>query len=42
LTVRIWAWIEAAVRALVRRAGEYAADPTRALPRVTMVELPNL
>ncbi len=41
-TDRERAWIEAAVRALVHRSGEHDADPQRALPRVTMADLPNL
>jgi hypothetical protein len=36
------AWIEAAVKALIRRMGEYASDRTRAWPRVTMTQLPQL
>ena len=36
------AWIEAAVRALIRRAGEWASDSTARLPRLTKSELPKL
>lgn len=35
-------WLEAAVRAVVRRAGEVAADPTAAVPKLTMSDLPPL
>ncbi len=35
-------WIEAAVRALIRRSGEHDADPQRTLPQVTMADLPRL
>lgn len=33
-------WIEAALRLLIRRAGQYAADPQRAWPQLTMADLP--
>ena len=36
------AWLEAAVKALVRRAGEFAAAPGAALPTITMGDLPKL
>lgn len=35
-------WIERCVLALIRRAGEYAADPQNALPKITMSDLPRL
>ena len=36
------AWLEAAVKALVRRAGEFAAASGAALPTITMGDLPKL
>jgi len=36
------AWIEAALRQIIRRAGEYDADPQKALPQVRMSDLPAL
>jgi hypothetical protein len=36
------AWLEAAVKMLVRRAGEVAAAPGAALPQLTMSDLPRL
>lgn len=36
------AWIEAAVKALIRRAGEWASNPEAALPRLTLNDLPEL
>jgi hypothetical protein len=36
------AWLEAAVKALVRRVGEVAADPGAARPQLTMGDLPSL
>ena len=35
-------WIVAAVRALIRRTGEYDADPTATLPELTLDDLPGL
>jgi hypothetical protein len=35
-------WIEAAVRALIRRVGEHAYDPSTLWPRMTMADLPPL
>jgi len=35
-------WIEAALRLLIRRAGQYAADPQREWPHLTMKDLPEL
>lgn len=35
-------WIDATVRRLIRRAGEYAANPTNNHPVVTMADLPPL
>lgn len=35
-------WIEATVRALVRRSGEYDADPKGMRSRLTMADLPDL
>lgn len=35
-------WIEAAVKALIRRAGERAFDPEAPRPRLTMGDLPKL
>lgn len=35
------AWIEAAVRVIVRRSGEHDADPKGIRLRVTMADLPN-
>jgi hypothetical protein len=36
------AWIEAAVKASIRRLGEFAYDPARAWPQITMEDLPQL
>jgi hypothetical protein len=36
------AWMEAAVRMLIRQVGEYAADPTAAWPTLSMRDLPSL
>lgn len=36
------AWLEAAVKVLVRRAGEVAAAPGASLPQITMADLPTL
>lgn len=36
------AWIEAALKRIIRRAGEYTADPQGAWPQVTMTDLPPL
>jgi hypothetical protein len=36
------AWIESAVKALIRRAGEWAYDPEARLPLITMSDLPKL
>jgi hypothetical protein len=35
-------WIEVALRLLIRRVGQYAADPQRAWPQLTMSDLPEL
>ena len=35
-------WIEAAVRALIKRVGEWAAAPTKPMPELTMADLPKL
>jgi hypothetical protein len=36
------AWIDAAVKALIRRVGEWAFDPGASLPQITMSDLPKL
>jgi hypothetical protein len=36
------AWIEEAIKKLIRRAGEYAADPQKQWPQITMADLPVL
>ena len=36
------AWIEQCIRALIRRAGEHAADPQKDFPKLTMEDLPKL
>jgi hypothetical protein len=36
------AWVEAAVRALILRVGQWAADPNAPLPQLTLAELPPL
>ncbi len=36
------AWIEAAAKALIRRIGEWAADPAASPPSITMADLPPL
>lgn len=41
-TVQEVKWIEAALRLLIRRAGQYAADPQRAWPQLTMADAPAL
>lgn len=35
-------WIEEALKVLIKRAGEYAANPHEALPKITMSDLPPL
>lgn len=35
-------WVETAVKALIRRAAEWAADPKGPLPKLTMADLPPL
>lgn len=35
-------WIESALKLLIRRAGQYAADPQKNWPLLTMANLPNL
>ena len=35
------AWVEAAVKRIIRRLGEYAYDPAASLPMITMTELPQ-
>ena len=35
-------WLEAAVRTMIRRAGEVAAQPAQALPQITLADLPQL
>jgi hypothetical protein len=35
-------WVENAVRMLILRAGQHAADPSREWPRITMAHLPEL
>ena len=35
-------WLEQAIRVLIRRAGEIAADPTATRPQITMADLPPL
>jgi hypothetical protein len=42
LTGQEKAWVEATVRALIRRMGEYAYDPDREWPQITMADLPSL
>jgi hypothetical protein len=36
------AWIDAAIRMIIRRVGEYAADPTASFPKLSMSDLPPL
>ena len=36
------AWLVAAIRALIRRAAEVAADPDAARPQLTVADLPPL
>ena len=36
------AWMEAAVKLLIQRAGEWAADRQAKWPQLTMEDLPNL
>ena len=35
-------WVEATIRALILWIGEYAADPNKSLPKLTMADLPKL
>jgi hypothetical protein len=35
-------WIEAAIKRIIRRVGEHAADPKKAWPKITMSDLPQL
>jgi hexokinase len=42
LTLKQREWLEAAVRALIKRAGQYAADPNKAWPEITNSDLPPL
>jgi len=35
-------WMEAVLRLLIRRAGQYAADPQKEWPQLTMADLPEL
>jgi hypothetical protein len=35
-------WLEAAVRVMIRRAGEVAAQPGQPLPQITLADLPRL
>jgi hypothetical protein len=35
-------WIEEAIKRIIRRVGEHAADPKKALPKITMSDLPQL
>jgi hypothetical protein len=37
-----WAFMEAATKALIRRAGEAAAQPASSLPRLTLADLPTV
>lgn len=36
------AWMEATLRRIIRRAGEYAADPQKQWSQITMADLPTL
>jgi hypothetical protein len=42
LTLEERRWVEAAIRALIRRTGQYAADPKKAWPQITNSDLPPL
>ena len=42
LTPEETAWIEAAVRSLIRRVGEHDFDPAGVLARITMADLPTV
>jgi hypothetical protein len=42
LTSQESTWMEAAVRRLIRRVGEYAADPTAPCPTLSMRDLPSV
>jgi hypothetical protein len=42
LTLEERRWVEAAIRALILRAGQYAADPKKAWPQITNSDLPPL
>jgi hypothetical protein len=42
LTDREIDWVESAVRKLILRAGQYAADPAREWPQITKAHLPTL
>ncbi len=42
LTPKQIVWIDAAIRLLIRRLGEYAADPTAPWPTLSMRDLPLL
>ena len=35
-------WIEEAIKKIIRRVGEHAADPQGVLPKITMANLPQL
>jgi hypothetical protein len=35
-------WIEEAIKKMIRRVGEHAADPQGVLPKITMANLPQL
>lgn len=36
------AWVEAAIQKVILRVGQYAADPNKSLPKLTMDDLPKL
>jgi len=36
------AWVEAVVRTLIQRVGEYAYDPTAKAPQITMADFPSI
>jgi hypothetical protein len=42
LTAQEAAWLEAAVKMMIRRAGEIAANPTGPHPQITMADLPTV
>jgi hypothetical protein len=42
LTAQEIDWVERAIRLLILRAGQYAADPTRERPEITLAHLPEL